>query len=269
LLTERHERAGRGADAAELVRELGTPGQQTWLLLQEGNVDDAVVMAREHFTTFPGLMTKFADALVEAGAGQAAVALLSEQTAQGRGYEGWLAKYFREHDDPHAALDWQRRVFAGQPSVENYRTLREVCEKIGVWEQTRLEVLRDLESAKRISTLIDVALLENEVERALELLPLLTQQGYYVGQPYKGQVAKAAEKDYPQEALALYKELAERAIAEKQRSSYQMAAQFLERMKELHGRLHTEAEWDVYIATLRARHARLPALQDELQKAKL
>lgn len=134
-------------------------------------MDAAVAMAREHLTGFPGTMTKFADALVEAGAGEAAVALLSEQTARGRGYEGWLAKYFREHGDPHAAL-------------------------------------------------------------------------------------------------ALYKELAERAIEEKNRSAYQTAAQFLKRMNELHGRLHTDAEWDVYIGALRARYARLPALQDELRKAK-
>ncbi len=270
LLIERREHAGQSADAAELIRELGTPEQRTWLLLQEGNVDDAVAMAREYLTGFPGTMIKFADALVEAGAGEAAVALLSEQTAQGRGYEGWLAKYFREHGAPHAVLDWQRKVFARQPSVEHYKTLREVSEKAGVWEPVRLEVLRDLEDGGKFGTLIEIALYENDVGRALELLPKFQQKAYYGwAQSYKQLVAKAAEKDYPQESLALYKELVERAIGEKNRSSYQSAAQFLKCMKELHGRLHTDAEWDVYIETLRARHARLPALQDELRKAKL
>jgi uncharacterized Zn finger protein len=104
------------------------------------------------------------------------------------------------------------------------------------------------------------------VARALELLPRVERHGW---QDYRQEVAEAAEKERPREALALYQEMAECAIGERQRSSYQKAGQHLKRAKALYKRLEEQDDWDAYLRELRERYANLPALQDELRKARL
>ena len=89
-----------------------------------------------------------------------------------------------------------------------------------------------------MSALIEIALDEGNAARALELLPRVERHAW---RDYKQEVAEAAEKDHPQEALALYREMAERAIAERHRGAYQQAAQHLKRVKALSKRLAKQA----------------------------
>jgi hypothetical protein len=48
-----------------------------------------------------------------------------------------------------------------------------------------------------------------------------------------------------------------------------VAASILKKVKPLFIKLHTEAAWAEYIKFLREAHKNLPALQDELRKARL
>jgi uncharacterized Zn finger protein len=83
------------------------------------------------------------------------------------------------------------------------------------------------------------------------------------------EVARAAEKEHPQAAIALYQELAERAIGNRSRGAYQQAVDYLKRAKKLAGTLNGEAKWQSYLQSLRARYPTLRALQEELSKARL
>lgn len=138
--------------------------------------------------------------------------------------------------------------------------------KLGQWERVRADVLNALEREKKMDALIEIALHEGDVARALELLPRVSGWGW---RDYKREVARAAEKDYPQAAISLYKEMVERAIGGRQRNTYQEAAQHLKRIKKLYERLKAPCEWDAYIQALRTQYARLPALQEELRRARL
>jgi uncharacterized Zn finger protein len=111
--------------------------------------------------------------------------------------------------------------------------------------------------------LIKIALHEGDVTRALELLPRVRNSW----EDYEGEVAKAAEKDFPKEAVAIYKGKAEKAINERNRNSYGYAARTLKNVKRLYEKLNAKHEWTTYIQNLRKKYANLPALQDELQKA--
>ncbi|MEW5897984.1 MAG: DUF6880 family protein, partial [Bacillota bacterium] len=109
--------------------------------------------------------------------------------------------------------------------------------------------------------LVDIALAEKDVARALELLPQVEvwgRQGYFL------RVAEAAEKDRPEAALGLYRDLAEKAIGQRKRASYQEAAAYLKKVRSLHERLGSGEAWSRYIAELRSRYARFPALLEEL-----
>jgi uncharacterized Zn finger protein len=262
-----HQRQDK--EAAALIRELGTPEQRALLLLDEGKMDEAVPLMRQVITGKPGLVTQFADALVEVGAAEAAVALVAEH-AQGERTSvwctEWLAQYYGKHGSPREAVEWQQRVFLQQPSVEAFKALRQASRKIGAWERVRAEALKALESKKQIGALIEITLHEGNVRRALELLPRLSR---WELPNYQAEVAQAAEQSHHREAVALYKELAERAIGGRQRTAYQEAVRYLKRVKALYQSLNAQSDWDTYLQSLRRQYAHLPALQDEWRKARL
>jgi uncharacterized Zn finger protein len=214
-------------------------------------------------------MIDLARVLAEAGAAEHAVALLTE-LAESKdshpGYLEWLAEYHRKSGDPERALTWQRQVFLRSPTVKSFAVLREVSEKTGVWPEVRTGVLKELEEKSEIGALVEIALYEGDVARALELLPSAPRGGW---RDYRREVARAAEKERPLEAIALYKEMAEAAIGWRQRKAYAQAAAFLRRIKLLYERLGCGGEWQKYLAALKKEYARLPALQEELNKAGL
>lgn len=138
--------------------------------------------------------------------------------------------------------------------------------ELGRLEEVRADALSALKREKKTGALVEIALDEGDVAGALELLPCAGRHGR---PDYRQEVAEAAEKDHPQEALALYREMSGSAIGERPRGSYQKAAQHLKRARALYERLGARDDWDAHLRELRARYANLPALQDELRKARL
>jgi uncharacterized Zn finger protein len=123
-----------------------------------------------------------------------------------------------------------------------------------------------LERARRFDALVEIALHEGDVARALEWLPRAMGWGTA---HLRMKVAEAAEKDLPHEAVRLYLEQVEQEIAGRSRGSYHVAAGTLKRVKPLFIKLHTGTAWAEYIKSLRESHKKLRALQDELRKAGL
>lgn len=270
MLAAWREKHGRYEEAGDIIRELGTPEQRAFWLAGEGKPEQAVALARQHCLDKPGVITSLADTLVKNGARDYAVTLLSElaegETTHHWGYNEWLAEYYRKREDWEAALKWQRRVFLQQPAVRSFVVLEQISKKLGIWEQVRAEMLHQLESERKPYVLLDIALHEGDVARALELLPRLPGWGWY---NYKEKVAKAAEKKRPGDAIALYEELVEEAIGRRQRKTYREAAGYLCRIRSIYRSTGGQADWGNYLAALRIKYARLPALQEELDSAGL
>ena len=162
------------------------------------------------------------------------------------------------------ALEWQRRDFEHCPALRSFQEPRLLGEQLGAWPDVRSEAVEIAGRNKNAGLLVEIALDEGDVARALELLPQVAP-----ARSYRREVAEAAEAKYPREAIKLYQEMAETAIAEKQRKGYAYAARLLRRMKELHERLGDSAGWTTNYSALKNRYANLPALQDELRKAAL
>jgi uncharacterized Zn finger protein len=261
------KRRKRQNEAASLVRDLGTPEQQARLLIREKKIREAVGLINQIVTDKPGLVEPFADELVQAGEKQAALEFVLARVQAGdlRRSE-WLAAYYRKHGSAKEALDWQRRSFLDSPSVERFKSLREVCRKTKNWDEVRAEVLSALEWEDRYGALLEIALYEGDVKSALQLLPRVKGGGW---RDYSQRVAEAAEKDYPREAIKIYRQKAGAAIEERNRASYQRAADYLKKVKRLFLRLDDLDGWSAYINPLRETYKHLPALQDELRKASL
>jgi uncharacterized Zn finger protein len=267
FLTEALEQRGRKSEADGLIREIGTPEQQAQLLIEEGRIEEAVRLMSDIVKDKPGLVTQFADWLLEAKAKAAALnfVLAHERTASWR-RDQWLADYYRRHGTPEEAVAAQKTLLVNSPSVEQFKVLQAVCRKAKNWPEVRAEALAALERAKRFDALVEIALHEGDVARALEWLPRATGWG---AAHLRMNVAEAAEKELPHEAVRLYLEKVEQEIAGRSRGSYSVAASTLKKVKPLFIKLHTEAAWTEYIKFLREAHKNLPALQDELRKAGL
>lgn len=260
---------GRHDEACRIINEAGTTEQRMFLLARDGKPDDAVALAMERFMGRPGMMVSLAEVLVESGAAEAAVTLLT-QLANSRepdpSYLEWLALHYRKNNDLEAALTWQRAFFMKRLQVEPFTALREIADRIGCWEDVRTGLLKELEKEKRIGPLIEIAVHEGDAVRALELQPIAVREGWG---DYREEVARIAEKERPLQAIALYRGLAADAITQRQRQAYAHAAAFLRRAKALSERVGCGKEWQGYLAVLRKEHLRLRALQDELNRAGL
>ncbi|MGB9663056.1 MAG: SWIM zinc finger family protein [Moorellaceae bacterium] len=269
MLVSWREKHGRHEEAGRIVRELGTPEQWMRWLVKEGKPDEAVAIARQHCLDKPGVITTLAGELVEAGDREQAVTLLTE-LAEGANshwsYVEWLASHYRAHEDWEAALKWQRRAFLQNPKINSFTVLQHISEKLGIWEQVRSEILHTPEMEKQPHVLLEIALYEGNVARALELLSRVPGWGL---RDYKKRVARAAEKERPEDAIALYKELVEEAIGRRQRVAYREAGGYLCRIKTLCQRTGAQESWTDYLAALRRKYARFPALQEELKEAGL
>jgi uncharacterized Zn finger protein len=269
FLTARLDATGQEAEANTLIVQNGTPRQRAFLLLHLGRVEEAVEVAHQYFSSLPGLVIDFANAIADAGHGAVAAAYMAEQARQGRynaHYHPWLARHFEEDGDQAAALELWHRRFEESPGFETYQELRRLGGELGTWESLRRALLEALDPVRQASLLLDIALDEGDVAWALEIV---SHPGAWFTSEALISVAQAAEADHPRAALEIYRSRAERAIAARGRANYQIAAEHLLRVRALHRRLSEEATWSTYIAHLREDHRRLRALREELDIAGL
>ncbi len=268
LLSDRLEHTGHTEASQNLIHELGTPQQQAFLLVEQGQFDAAIAIAQQHFTQLPGLVHQLADALLAAKAPEKALQYILAQPAEPPSWHRneWLAKYHLHYSDAATALIWQRQSFEQSPTLAKYQQLHTLAHTVGTWETLKPEIVQQLEAKKQIPQLLEIALHEQDIDWALTLLPTL--QGWnVVGETLK--VAKAAEKLQPEAAISLYRKIITDVIARKNRSAYQEAIRYLETVKSLYELLQQRFHWQTYIQSIRANYPTLRALQEELTKAKL
>ncbi len=152
------------------------------------------------------------------------------------------------------------------PTLERYKTIKQLAMQVGNWNKMESQLLKDLGSESYSEVLIEIALHENDLDRALALLPKLKSWGVI---QYTDRVAKAAEQPRPQTAIDLYQQMAAGYTAQKSRSAYQSAVAILKQVKPLYDALNDRSGWAAYLDSLRTQFKHLPALQDEIRSAKL
>lgn len=262
------EMTGRDAGIAQVIERFGTKYQIMFLRVQEGKPREAVTLARKYFLKSPGIIIQMTKYLVEAGAADYGVALvtqLAQSMDSSPGYLEWLADYYCRENNLEEALKWQKELFIASPRVDHYKLLQEIGDKLNVWENLRVEALKILEEKGQWTTFLEIALHEENMDRALELLPRV-QGGW---RDYNIAVAEAAEDKRPYDAITLYEKIVEERISERHRQTYQQAATYLQRIKIIYEGLGEREKWKSYITGVRNKYARFPAFQDELNKAGL
>lgn len=252
------------------AREMGRTGDAMDLLLQRNRINEAIALARgaaDHE------LIALADRLVLAGYATDAEAIVKERAGKGQ----FLARFVEwrmgraEARGDHAELAaLAESAYRASPSVHSYNELKRRAMAAGTWDTLRPSVFADLGKAGRHDLLIHIALGEGRIGDAITSLEK-AQAGpsAWTASALKPNVANAAERDYPQEAIALYVDLARDLIRNKNRSAYQGAIQYLSRVKALYGRMGASDAWVVVIDRIRQENPTLRALHEEIRLAKL
>ena len=176
--------------------------------------------------------------------------------------------------------------FIQSPSLQGYKEMKKASERAKVWPEVRAAALTYLETGKLPQTnaswqmpdtgvkesievrkgqfpmtheLIDIAIEEKRPEDVLKWYDhqKLKKQDYWGWDGYQeDQIAEAVADDYPDRALVIWKNVAEKQTALTKPKAYETAAVYLRKVLGLLKKLKREEEWGNYISKLRQTNAR-------------
>jgi hypothetical protein len=195
-------------------------------------------------------------------------------------YLHWLEEHYVQYGMPTRSLDVAQRLFRATPGKSTYDSIKRAALMPGqpqnLWADLRPGLITTLQAKATLGDLVTLHLSEGAVADALAVLAEMEKvharpanTGWYSYADtelasYELPVARAAEKEYPEEAQGIYQRMAERHIEARDRGNYSRAAEYLERVKALYARQGRQDEWPVYIGNLRDRNKTLRALKAEL-----
>ncbi|MFB6231157.1 MAG: SWIM zinc finger domain-containing protein [Salinibacter sp.] len=182
----------------------------------------------------------------------------------------WLRDYATEHDDLDRALDLSTRLFWTRTSLSAYKQARSVAQRMDRWDEVRSELHDQLREQGQYRLLTRIHLDNGDVEAALNAVAKINSTSRLSsGASLKMDVAEAAEDEYPEEAIELYRQRGRSLIADRGRGNYRQAAELFQRVKSLYEQ-HKPGVWDDVLDALYDDELhRLPAAQDEFEKAGL
>ena len=252
----------------QISRETGRLHDLVNRLLALNRVDEAIAEARNAGDYD---LIGLADLFVshdQADAGEQLVRERAESSNDSR-LTAWLKARAEERGDPVAALAFAETFFWQRPSTSAYAEVKRLAEPIEPWTPVRARCLGRLNQEGNLALLTEIYVLEEEIDRALEVLEQYSRQHRWGTNTLALRVAQAAEESRPRDAIRLYLEEVERLIAGRGRGNYAEAANYLLRVRAVYEQMDEVKAWQTLIANLREMNRRLPAMQDEFNQAGL
>lgn len=181
--------------------------------------------------------------------------------------------------------------FTRHPSRQAFAECRKASDKVKVWPQVREALLRYLEkgelpwtqkdwplpesgvdrpeASKRIrfpllGDLIGIAILEKRPDQVLKWYDQRPKGHYGWLGVDEDAIATAVQAHAPDRAAAIWKNKAERLIAQVKPSAYQEAGKYLGKAEQVMSEQNKQAQWDQYLMSLRENHARKRRLMEVL-----
>jgi hypothetical protein len=266
----------------EEYRNAGLWSDAAGVLLRTDRVDEAISLAARHLTQGTAL-TQFADALVASGdpnRTKQAIALIDDCLWEREGknphddqiLSAWLEHHLTTLGRPDEALKLAYRRFQHLPSHNTFEAVRAIAtlpDRTGEpWAELRPAMLTALSKRKDWPALVSVHLEAEEIPEALAAFKHLNASGSnaYSWLNLAERVAAAVSPTLPDEAIAIYRTLAERQISGRNRDAYRIAAHFLAEVRRLQLENGRQEAWLTEITRLRQQYKTLRALQDELKQ---
>lgn len=185
----------------------------------------------------------------------------------------------------------QAEEFIRHPSRETFTECRKAADKVKTWPTVRASLLAYLESGMlpwrqkgwplpesgldapegdrharfpMISNLIDLAILEKKPDQVLHWYDQLSQKRFGWHGVDEDEIATAVKTHAPDRAIVLWKNKAERAIAQVKPSAYQEAAKYLRKAESVMAAEKKQEAWERYLQALKEKHARKRRLMEIL-----
>lgn len=264
-------------DPEETLKRLRAQGLHYLLtskLLDLKRHDEAVAVIREHLTGSYEL-ERGLDLL--ASHDQMAQAIQLAEEAINRGYDNrlvnWLIDLNQKQGEMEAVFRWQLKRMQSEPSIDHYVGLQTASKAVGNWNIVRPQILEELNQKQVYETLTLAYLHDEEWDLAWETLAKATtpQHHHPSWAIYRLDFTVAEKSRHVRPALAIpvYIKYARAEIDIRNRKHYAQAAQLLSEVHKLYHKVDDAEGWTKFIADLRAEFKQLPALQDELNKARL
>jgi uncharacterized Zn finger protein len=177
----------------------------------------------------------------------------------------------------------QVEEFVRHPSLQAFRECKKCSDKARVWPQVRESLLRYLEKGELpwtqkgwplpesglarpvaeqcnqfplVGNLIDIAILEKKPDQVLKWYDQRSKgRSGWLGVD-EDTIADAVQAHAPDRAVGIWKNKAERLIAQVQPKAYQEAVKYLRKAGKVMSTQKQQAEWDQYLKSLREAHAR-------------
>jgi uncharacterized Zn finger protein len=186
--------------------------------------------------------------------------------------------------------------FLQSPSLHTFQDMKKAAERAKVWSKVRAAALLYLETRKLPSSdpawplpetgvkenreswknefpmtdvLIDIAIEEERVDDVLRWYDQLKSKKhiFWGGDGYQeDKIAGAVADLYPDRAIAIWKNLAEKQIALTQPKAYETAAVYLRKIHHFLKKLERENEWKDYLLQVRQTNARKSKLMEILSR---
>jgi hypothetical protein len=184
-------------------------------------------------------------------------------------YYGQIVRAYERSDDKASANDWRVQQFELFPSFDLFKHCLESIEDLEQRKRQGRAWIDEIKQRNRQSDLvINMLVYWGEPDEAWTV---------FLGAHYSREwlpssvitLFNTMKKHNPDQVIAVYRDYAEKDIQLKKRKSYQNAAQWLTKLKEVYIYASREQEWRSYMEGIQTNYGRLPALIDELKKARL
>lgn len=274
-------------EALDAYRESELWAEAAVSLVSMGKIEEGIALAARRITGAYEL-SRFATFVAnsdDATRVEQAIALVDARLWEEEGkhptedeiYWRWLEQTYAATEQPAKALDMARDRFKAMPSRATFDAIRDIAQLPGLesdtWPGLRQELIATLTKRGDYATLVAIHLEAHEVHEALTAWKTVAASRGRVVPVFDwpstiarldDMVATAAADEFPDDAIYIYRDLAEQFIAHRQRSAYRQAAEYHEQVKLILERTTRGDEWPALITDLRQNHKTLRALRDEL-----
>lgn len=173
----------------------------------------------------------------------------------------WLGFSEEKRGKREAAIHAYICAFIDSPSLRLYQKIKKLEPQN--WNDEKQHLLQTAQSSySSTDVLIDIYLFEEEWDHVIETLD--KYGAWNVSLTEKAVDAMVAVR--PEWVIAVSRRHAEELIGRSQGKYYEMAADWLEKMKQAYASLDKEVEWQTYLEGLKIKYRRRPSLQAELGK---
>ncbi len=183
-----------------------------------------------------------------------------------------IAELAKSSGDYDMILLLRQEEFLNYPCLENYDKLIKATIHTKNTKEIKSWALKFLETGKLVAVdtiknslmlkenrykdfpqyhvLIDIAEKEKNVDKVLFWYRQAIKKNEMFSQGYS-QVASAITEKYPDEALKIWRKLAENQIALAKPSAYETAVEYLGKVRDIYLKTKRQKEWECYLANLR------------------